>query len=86
MSAHSHHAPKPRRKLKTPEQIGLAVVLYGQAAITAVVCLLLAFIILDLHLLPNLFYRLASVVFLVAIVVVYLPMSVKDVYDEVGRR
>ena len=84
--AEHHHAPKPRRKWKSPEQIGLAVVLYGQTAITAVVCLLLAFIILDLHLLPNLFYRLASVVFLVAIVVVYLPVTIQDVYDEVARR
>lgn len=81
-----HHAPKPRRKWSTPEQIGLRVVLYGQAAITAAVCLLLAFIILEYHLLPSLFYRLAAVVFLVAIIVVYLPISIKDVYDEVARR
>lgn len=70
----------------SPEKIGLRVILYGQAAITAAVCLLLAFIILYLHLLPSLFYRIAAVVFLVAIVVVYLPMSIKDTYDEVARR
>jgi predicted membrane protein len=76
----------PEKKRMPIEQIGLRVITYGQAALTAIVCIVLAFIILQYHLLPNLFYRIIAIVFLLALVVIYVPRSIKEVFDEVKRR
>ena len=82
----SHHAPKPRKQWMPIEKLALRAILYAQAALTIVVCIVLAWLVIRYNLLPNVFERVIAILILLGIVFFYVPRSLKDVYAEVKRR
>jgi glucan phosphoethanolaminetransferase (alkaline phosphatase superfamily) len=77
MSAHKKREPT--------ERIGLRVIVYGAGTLIVVACVVFAWLVYQYNLLPSPLYRLVLLLVLFGIVA-YVPIAIKQVYEEVGRR